>query len=102
VLYVSCHVLTPHIVVMFWYVLLAGCKPLLKKNTEILIRHPQVHIEWNFEQNISHVTVRVSFQQLHCYTKEDDLQLNILQQVQIILNVVFAKNHPTFSCFLNF
>ncbi len=80
---------------------LGRLQTLIKKSTEILIRHPQVNIEWNFEQNISHVTVRVSFQQLHCYTVEDDLQLNILQQAQIILNVVFAKNHPTFSCFLN-
>ncbi len=49
---------------------LGRLQTLIKKNTEILIRHPQVNIEWNFEQNISHVTVRVSFQQLHCYTVE--------------------------------
>jgi hypothetical protein len=73
-----------------------AANPNLKK-----YRNPQVNIEWNFEQNISHITVRISFQQLHSYTVEDDLQLNILQQVQIILNVVFAKNHPTFSFFLN-
>jgi hypothetical protein len=54
---------------------LGRLQTLIKKNTEILIRHPQVHIEWNFEQNISYVTVRVSFQQLHYYTVEDDLQL---------------------------